>query len=73
MKTLPRIKETRKVYFGSYFGWKDTSVYERGCLSYGGKITGPAVIEEMSSTTIIPPNYEAKTDNGTNLILMEVS
>ena len=71
-KTRPTVKETRKVYFGSAFGWRDTPVYGRSCISYRAKIKGPAIIEEMSSTTILPPNYEAKTDNGANLILMEV-
>ncbi|MEC7807004.1 MAG: hydantoinase/oxoprolinase family protein, partial [Pseudomonadota bacterium] len=71
-KTRPTVRETRKVYFGSAFGWRDTPVYGRSCISYRAKIKGPAIIEEMSSTTILPPNYEAKTDNGANLILMEV-
>ena len=72
-KTEPEVKETREVYFGSAFGWKETPVYERAGLSHWAKVIGPAVIEEMSSTTILPPNYEATVDNRANLILVESS
>ena len=70
-KTEPEVKETREVYFGSAFGWKETPVYERAGISHRAKVLGPAVIEEMSSTTILPPNYEATVDNRANLILVE--
>tara|TARA_Y100001978_G_scaffold89789_1_gene80492 strand:- start:667 stop:2169 length:1503 start_codon:yes stop_codon:yes gene_type:complete len=72
-KTEPEVKETREVYFGSAFGWKETPVYERAGISHRAKVIGPAVIEEMSSTTILPPNYEATVDNRANLILVESS
>tara|TARA_Y100001968_G_scaffold21685_1_gene17152 strand:+ start:2938 stop:4995 length:2058 start_codon:yes stop_codon:yes gene_type:complete len=72
-KTEPEVKETREVYFGSAFGWKETPVYERAGISHRSKVIGPAVIEEMSSTTILPPNYEATVDNRANLILVESS
>ena len=72
-KTEPEVKETREVYFGSAFGWKETPVYERAGLSHRARVIGPAVIEEMSSTTILPPNYEATVDNRANLILVESS
>ena len=72
-KTELKVKEIREVYFGSSFGWKETPVYERAGISHRAKVAGPAIIEEMSSTTILPPNYEATVDNGANLILMETS
>ena len=70
-KTEPEVKETREVYFGSAFGWKETPVYDRADISHRAKVIGPAVIEEMSSTTILPPNYEATVDKRANLILVE--
>ena len=72
-KTELKVKEIREVYFGSSFGWKETPVYERADISHRAKVAGPAIIEEMSSTTILPPNYEATVDTGANLILMESS
>ena len=72
-KTELKVKEIREVYFGSSFGWKETSVYERADISHRAKVAGPAIIEEMSSTTILPPNYKATVDTGANLILMESS
>ena len=72
-KTELEVKETREVYFGSAFGWKETRVYERADISHRAKVIGPAVIEEMSSTTILPPNYEATVDKRANLILVESS
>tara|TARA_B100000676_G_scaffold309743_1_gene374218 strand:+ start:2090 stop:4165 length:2076 start_codon:yes stop_codon:yes gene_type:complete len=52
----------RDVHFGAKCGWQETAVYERGRLSTGEAIEGPAIIEEMSSTTIVPPNHIAITD-----------
>ena len=72
-KTELKVKEIREVYFGSSFGWNETPVYERADISHRAKVAGPAIIEEMSSTTILPPNYEATVDTGANLILMESS
>jgi N-methylhydantoinase A len=46
---------TRKVYFEQGHGAVDTPVFDRFALSPGFKGTGPAVIEEYGSTTIIWP------------------
>ena len=62
-------KETRNIYFGDQEGWRDTAVYERKTLPSGEKLLGPAVIEEMSSTTIIPSKYQFIMDPFGNLIM----
>ncbi len=36
-----------------------TPIYKRSALLYKNKIQGPAIIEQMDSTTAIPPNWEA--------------
>lgn len=45
---------TRPVYFAGA-GWLDTTVYRRESLAHGMELTGPAMIEEETSATLIPP------------------
>jgi N-methylhydantoinase A len=49
--------------------WYDISIYARGKLHEGLTIPGPAIINEMDSTTVILPSYEAKVDQQGNLII----
>jgi N-methylhydantoinase A len=44
---------TRRVHFPA--GWIDTPIFERQALAPGFSATGPAVIEEYGSTTIVWP------------------
>ena len=49
----------RPVYFeGS--GWTETAVYERDQLAGSMRVPGPAIIEEETSTTLLPPAAEAE-------------
>jgi N-methylhydantoinase A len=62
----------REVYHGKAQGWHATPVYDRDLLSAGTRIAGPAVIEEMSSTTVIGPTHQAVVDHyGTLVISLE--
>src|SRR5450755_1850512 len=49
----PVPKSGRAVYFGTRFA--DTPVYDRLSLPPGGRLNGPAVVEEFGSTTVIFP------------------
>lgn len=51
-------KEDRPVYFESV-GFVDTSIYERGALRPGMVVEGPALIEEQTSSTLVPPGSRA--------------
>ena len=63
---------SREVYHGKAHGWQATAVYDRDLLSAGTRIAGPAVIEEMSSTTVIGPTHQALVDTyGTLIISLE--
>ncbi|ALM82617.1 hydantoinase/oxoprolinase family protein [Bordetella sp. N] len=62
------VKERRKVYFDAG-GWADTPVYRRGALPVDTPIDGPAIVEEMSSTTVILPGQRAHADAFGNLIV----
>src|SRR5882724_12802096 len=43
----------RSVYYGPDEGWCATPVYRRSALPVGKAVLGPAIIEEMSSTTVV--------------------
>jgi N-methylhydantoinase A len=44
-------------------------VFARDRLRPGNRISGPAVIEQMDSTTLLPPGWEAQVDAHENLVL----
>ena len=44
-------------------------LYDRDRLQYGNRIPGPAIVEQMDSTTIILPNQIATVDQYLNMIL----
>ena len=59
----------RPVYFGAVQGWDQADIYDRDTLGAGVEIDGPAVIEEMSSTTVIAPRQSVRVDDFGNLIV----
>jgi N-methylhydantoinase A len=56
----PAAKSRRAVYFGSAF--QETPVYDRASLPSGGRIDGPAVVEEFGSTTVVFPGQHLEVD-----------
>src|SRR5213594_1537040 len=63
-----RRKATRRAYFPEARGYTDTPVYDRYALAAGTSLTGPAIIEERESTTVLPPGVTATVDEYANLI-----
>ncbi|MCY1533984.1 hypothetical protein D9M68_693380 [compost metagenome] len=62
------LKERRNVYFeGS--GWVDTPILRRALLPVDTPVNGPAVVEEMSSTTVVLPGQQARADEYGNLVV----
>jgi N-methylhydantoinase A len=57
----------RAVYFDG--GRRDATIYDRDLLPVGARIDGPAVIEEMSATTVLAAGQRATVDPHHNLIL----
>ena len=47
----------------------ETPRYERNRLAPGHIIAGPAIIEQMDTTTVIPPGFSATVDPSGNLII----
>jgi len=63
----PQAIDVRKVYFrGRAFR---TPVYSRNALPEGAAIPGPAIIEQMDATIVVPPDYRAVADRTGNLFL----
>ena len=48
-------------------GWADTPVYKRDALRSGNCISGPALVEEHASTTVVQPRDELRVDELGNL------
>jgi len=65
----PRPREERTVFFQQ--GWTMTSIYDRDALRAGSKLYGPAIVEQIDSTTVIPPGWSCETDRHGNLILRQ--
>lgn len=60
---------SRQVYFDARHGWCDTPIYDRGALPSGAELIGPAVINEMSATTLVFPGQSVAVDRWGNLIV----
>jgi N-methylhydantoinase A len=61
----------RKVYFGKEHGVLTTQVYKRDLFEPGHQITGPAIVEQLDTTTVIQPEQEAVVDEYRNIIIRE--
>jgi N-methylhydantoinase A len=46
-----------------------TPIYDRTGLGISTKISGPAIIEQFDSTTVVFPNDELNIDKALNLII----
>jgi N-methylhydantoinase A len=53
--TKPQPAELRKIFIGNAGGWLDGQIFHRDALEPGFGATGPAVIEEYGSTTLVWP------------------
>jgi N-methylhydantoinase A/oxoprolinase/acetone carboxylase beta subunit len=62
-------KGERSAYFPERGGFVDTPLYDRYALTAGATITGPAIVEERESTTVLPPGATAVVDAYANLIV----
>ena len=60
----------RPAWFGGSMA--DTPVYRRDTLLPGHTISGPAIIEEPSSTVVVPPNWSASTNRWLSLVLSPI-
>ncbi|MBI3089498.1 MAG: hydantoinase/oxoprolinase family protein [Candidatus Tectomicrobia bacterium] len=63
------LKGSRPVYFKEAGGFTESRIYERARLLPGAAFVGPAIIEQLDSTTVVPPSAAATVDDYLNLII----
>jgi N-methylhydantoinase A len=62
-------KGMRRAYFPEAMGYVECPVYDRYALPAGITLTGPAIVEERESTTVLPPGVEAVVDEYASLLV----
>ena len=62
-------KPPRNAYFGKQHGWMLTPVIDRGRLTTS-VTSGPLIIEEYDSTTLVPPDTSVHIDETGNIIMI---
>ncbi|MDT5085134.1 MAG: N-methylhydantoinase [Mycobacterium sp.] len=67
LPSTPSPVSSRPVWFPEENGAVDTPVYDRDTLAAGAVIEGPAIVEQLDSTTPIPPGVTAEVDAWLNL------
>jgi N-methylhydantoinase A len=63
------LKESRPVYLEETGESADCPVYQRDLLRHGNIVMGPAIVEQMDSTTLILPGQEASVDPYHNIVI----
>jgi N-methylhydantoinase A len=64
-----RPAETRRVFFERSGGFVETPIYRRAEIPAGATLTGPAIVEQLDATTVIPSGVKAKVDEYLNIII----
>lgn len=63
------VQGTRKLYLASRKQYEQVPIYERAALRPGQYLAGPAVVQEASSTLILPEGSSAQVDDSYSLIV----
>lgn len=63
------LKTERGVFWEEFSQFVKTPIYDGDRLRYGNIIVGPAIIEERTTTVVIPPEYEVRVDRHGNYIM----
>lgn len=62
-------QKTREAYFEESGQFVETAVIDRTALGAGVSFDGPAIVEQMDSTVVVPPNATAEVDRTGNIII----
>lgn len=63
--------ETRDAFYGEEHGWITTPIISRGELTSIAR-TGPLIVEEYDSTTVVRPGWSATLDHWNNIIVESI-
>jgi N-methylhydantoinase A len=58
----------RRVHFPGV-GWRACPCLDRERLGVGAVVTGPAIVEQLDTTTVVPPGHRARVDRIGNLVI----
>ena len=59
----------REAWFPETEGFVDTAIHDRRLLVAGTRIDGPAIVEQLDSTTVVHPGQRAEVDALGNLLI----
>lgn len=62
----------RPVYFQAVKGTQETTVYRGSELHYGNRIVGPAIIEEETTTVVVPPGKTVSVEKFGSYLIKSV-
>lgn len=65
-------KSERDMIFNQDYQWIKTPIYDGTLLGAESVITGPALIEEPTTTIVITPNWQAKLDKSGTYLLTKI-
>ncbi len=60
---------TRDILLSAPWDRVEAAVHDRGDLTPGGTLTGPAIVEQADTTTLVPPDWHGIVDADGNMIL----
>ncbi len=61
------LRETRKARFGGVT--LDCPVYQRERLDVDVRFEGPAIVDQLDATTVVPPGHSARVDASRNILI----
>ena len=65
----PALVGEREVFLSTAFGFRTCPVYDRGRLRPGNELAGPAIVEQMDTTTVLLPGDTCVMDEYRNLVI----
>jgi N-methylhydantoinase A/oxoprolinase/acetone carboxylase beta subunit len=63
------LKSIRPILTEQSHGFVDARIYERHRIGQGVIVHGPAIVEQMDTTTVVEPGWQAEVDAGGNLVM----
>jgi N-methylhydantoinase A len=70
---LPEPRLFRPVFFEELDNFVETPIYDRASLGLGAEVHGPAIIEQIDSTTVVHPKTHAIVRTGGTLVLEAIT
>jgi N-methylhydantoinase A len=68
-RSVGRAQPTRRRVYFAGAGWKPCPCIQRDELGAGAVVRGPAIVEQLDATTVVPPGRRATVDRVGNLII----